>query len=130
MAATGFPTFQDGDVKIIISGSRQYMLHSSILKSVSPRLQDMLKDEHAANLSSKAIKRGVTARYRLVAIKNNRENCDDEDVEYFLEPVTLNEDGKPQTGRSVALDLENGLIAPRSFRVSETSVDVRACFGH
>ena len=116
-----FPNFHDADVKIIISGSRQYTLHSNILKEISPVMRELLADEYAAKLTSKAIKKGVTVRNRLVAVKNPQSNPDHAEIEIVLEPVILDSDGKPTNSEGIGLDLENGLVVPPVYIVSMTS---------
>ncbi len=67
MATEGsrFPKFVDGDVLINLSSSRTYYLHSGVLRRNSTILAKLLDDSHAAVLSSKAKKEGVTMRFRL-----------------------------------------------------------------
>ena len=62
-ASGNFPDFTDGDVRIVLSGSRQYQLHSTVLKNISPVLSEQLHQNYAAKLCSKAIKRNVTTRF-------------------------------------------------------------------
>ena len=63
--AGGFPYFTDGDTYIVLSPSRQYHLHSRTLRMHSTLLNDMLTEDNAAQLSSKARKEGITMRYRV-----------------------------------------------------------------
>lgn len=65
-----FPEFTDGDVLIIITSARRYKLHSSVLRRSSPTLVSLLDEAPAADLSSKARKKGVTIRYRLHLVEN------------------------------------------------------------
>jgi len=60
-----FPKFVDGDVLIILSSSRTYYLHSGVLRRNSTTFAKLLDESHAAVLSSKAKKEGVTTRFRL-----------------------------------------------------------------
>lgn len=60
-----FPKFADGDVVIVISGTRVYHLHSGVLRRNSTTFAKMLDVDHAALLSSKAKKEGITTRFRL-----------------------------------------------------------------
>ena len=111
--ASTFPEFDDADVHIIITGSRQYKLHSSILKSVSSTLCEILTDDRAAKLNKGAIKRGVTVRYRLLlASTTTPEFRGPDKTSHVLKPVHLGEDGKPLNGNPIALDLENGRVVP------------------
>ncbi|KAK5110596.1 hypothetical protein LTR85_000973 [Meristemomyces frigidus] len=104
--ASEFPQFKDADVRIVISGSRQYQLHSSILKSISPTMKELLADQWAAKLNSKAIKRGVTGKCRLLMVENEEEA---DKISHLLEPVPIDEDGKPMVNNTIRLDLENGV---------------------
>ena len=113
---TDFPLFRDGDVRIVITGFRQYHLHSSILKEISPVMRELLSEDYAAKLSSKAIKKGVTTRHRLIAVKNPDPDPYEPDVEIVLEPVVLDEEGKSHHPQPIGLDLENGLL-PRAIHI-------------
>ncbi|TKA25308.1 hypothetical protein B0A50_06212 [Salinomyces thailandicus] len=104
-----FPDFQDGDVRVIISGSRQYQLHSAILKSNSPVFAELLDDENAARLSSKAIKRGVRTRFRIIMVENT---SNEHIISHTLQTIPLDENGRPITPQAVPLDLENGRVIP------------------
>ncbi|KAK4912379.1 hypothetical protein LTR49_019197 [Elasticomyces elasticus] len=110
-----FPKFKGADVKIIISGSRQYELHSSVLKNASSRMEELLPDDDAARLNHKAIKKGITVKYRLDLAKNPLTDEDGIQVAYILTPVLLDEDGKASATNAVALDLENGRAVDPTF---------------
>lgn len=113
-----FPKFEGADVKIIVSASRQYELHSSVLTNASPLMKEfLLTDENAARLSSKAIKKHVTTKWRLELIKNPGRNEDGSYVDYVLEPVLLNEDGKALASNVVSLEFENGRAVNPTFLV-------------
>lgn len=60
-----FPKFADGDVIIILSGSRVYHLHAGVLRRNSTTFAKILDEDHAAVLSHKAKKEGITTRFRL-----------------------------------------------------------------
>lgn len=60
-----FPRFNDGDVLVVLSQSRQYQLHSRTLRLHSAFFRRLLTEERATKLSSKARKEGVTATYRV-----------------------------------------------------------------
>ncbi|KAK4540105.1 hypothetical protein LTR36_009770 [Oleoguttula mirabilis] len=105
--ASAFPQFGDGDVRVVISGSRQYQLHSSVLKSISPTLRELLADQWGAKLNSKAIKRGITVRFRLLMVDNQEETGT---ITHVLEPIPVDEDGKPAVANAMSLDLENGRV--------------------
>lgn len=87
-----FPKFIDGDVKIVISGSRQYHLHSNILKNASFRFRHLLSASNVAVLSSKALKKGVVIRSR-VDWKDVLDKSGELSVE--LHPVPLDSEGRP-----------------------------------
>ncbi|KAI7203424.1 hypothetical protein KC316_g700 [Hortaea werneckii] len=111
-----FPHFEDGDAHIIITGSRQYQLHSAVLKSNSPVLARLL-NENAARLSNRAIKRGATVRFRIMMTHNTTR---DGGLAYTLKPVPLNEEGKPTEHQIVGLDLENGRVVPSEVLAYES----------
>ena len=94
-----WPQFSDGDVLIIISGSRQYQLHSTMLKYASKNnlMKELLSDQNAARLTSKAIKRGAVIRYRLVGVPHNP-GADGVNVSIILKAVELNDEGRPVDG--------------------------------
>lgn len=104
-----FPIYADGDVKIVITGARQYQLHSSLLKRHSPVFMRLLDDAHAAQLSSKALRKGAVVRHRLIGI-SNPEMSSGSDVEVLLQPVPLDSNGKTQNSSFVDLRLENGIV--------------------
>lgn len=61
-----FPQYRDGDVSIVISSTRIYQLHSTILKRNSPYFEREL-DSAGARLTSKARQEGLAAyRFELV----------------------------------------------------------------
>jgi hypothetical protein len=64
-----FPNYGDGDVAIVVGPLKQYQLHSGVLRRNSLYFSDVLSEEAAANLSTKAKKDGVTIRYRLQLVK-------------------------------------------------------------
>lgn len=111
-----FPEFGDGDVLIVISGSRQYRLHSQLLRNHSIKMRELLTDEYGPPLTNKSIKKGITVRYRLELAEKDE---DDEDSGHMtsegntlkvrLEPVHMNGEGRPVDGRTIELDLENGM---------------------
>jgi hypothetical protein len=101
-----FPRFRDGDVHIIINGSRQYYLHSQLLRTHSSYFEHYLTNENGPPLTSKAIKRGMTVRWRFELEDVIEENGE---AEKQLTVVEMNGEGYPVEGRGIALDLENGL---------------------
>ncbi|RMY24890.1 hypothetical protein D0867_01079 [Hortaea werneckii] len=112
-----FPHFEDGDVHIIITGSRQYHLHSAVLRSNSPVMARLLNEENAARLSNRAIRRGATVRFRIVMTDSTTR---DGGLPYTLKAVPLNEEGKPTEHRIVGLDLENGRVIPAEVLAYES----------
>jgi hypothetical protein len=61
-----FPKYKDGDVSIVISSTRVYQLHSTILKRNSPYFERELQSP-GARLTSKARQEGLAAyRFELV----------------------------------------------------------------
>lgn len=126
---TGFPEFKDADVHIVISGSRQYQLHSSILKNGSPTMRALLDDTKVAKLSSKAIKDGIHIRFRLQLVPDEKE-----EGKYVLDKVELNDRGRAVNAPQIPLDLENGKTVDPVFlvglvasivTVKEESADIR-----
>ena len=67
--ASGFPRYDDGDVVVIVAPLKTYQLHSGVLRRYSHHFADVLREEHAAKLSPKAAKDGVTTRYCLQLMK-------------------------------------------------------------
>jgi hypothetical protein len=115
-AQTNFPEFADGDVRIVITGSRQYKLHSTILKSVSPLMQELLTDDIAAPLCSTAIKKEkATLRFRLDLTRIPPDNT--QKVPFIFDVVPLDKYAKPIVHKPIPLDLENGMIADPTFTV-------------
>ena len=113
-----FPHFKDGDLLIILTGSRQYKLHSSMLMSISSRINKLCTMQGEAKLTSKAIKRGTVVRFRMLMVPNNEEGDDVPDVPSVLMPIPLDSEGKPTVSCSVGLDLENGVVVPPIVKVS------------
>ncbi|KAK3717577.1 hypothetical protein LTR37_005643 [Vermiconidia calcicola] len=114
-----FPVYRDGDVKIVITGSRQYHLHSTTLKHYSSTFRALLSDENAAPLDKKAIKNGRIIRYRLDAVDNSQRDVEpDLDLATVLQPVKLGPDGKAPYDKQIPLDLENGRVVARIYDVS------------
>ncbi|KAK3065953.1 hypothetical protein LTR53_017857, partial [Teratosphaeriaceae sp. CCFEE 6253] len=92
-----FPKFDSADVKIVISTLRQYELHSSVLRAVSSRMKhQLLLEKNAAGLCNKAIKRGVSIRFRLDLVDNlEYSELDSNTVKYILRIVALDNKGRP-----------------------------------
>jgi len=113
-----FPIYKDGDVKIVISGARQYQLHSGVLKSNSRMMRRLLDEEYTAKLSKAAVRKGVVVRNRLVAMDNPQLTPRDGAIKLVLAVERLDSEGRVTDGRPVGLDLENGLVVPAIFAVS------------
>lgn len=64
-----FPLYSDGDVAIIVAPAKTYQLHSNVLRTQSHFFAEVLNEDQAATLSSKARKDGVTIRYRYQLVK-------------------------------------------------------------
>lgn len=118
----GFPRFSDGDVLIVLSGSRQYVLHSAILRNVSPTLSELLQEQYTAKLRKQAVKRRAP-RFRL-QLRGVSGNVQEDSLEkYTLDRVELDADGNPVDGRAAPLDLENGKSVGPKFVVSSCAFD-------
>lgn len=118
-----FPEFKDGDVKLTVTGSRQYKLHSGVLRNNSPVMREMLDERDAAQLDRKAQKNGITTRFKLVLVENALYPDGDDElsrIEYVFEAVPLTSNGQPagSNPRGVGDGLENGRVAPEIFLVS------------
>jgi len=112
-----FPIYKDGDVKIVISGARQYQLHSGILKSNSRMMRRLLDDEYTAKLSKAATRKGVVVRNRLVSVDNSELDPRYGAIKLVLGVEHLDSEGWVIDGRPVGLDLENGLVVPAIYAV-------------
>lgn len=75
-----FPKYDDGDVSIVISSTRIYQLHSSVLKRNSPYFEHELQIP-GARLTSKARQEGL-ASYRFELITQ-----EPTDIGYFERKV-------------------------------------------
>lgn len=90
-----FPTFQDGDVTIIVSTSRVYRLHSHILRQKSTYFEQYLQPESGQKLTSAARKAGHTPwRFQLHQLSHI-----DGDIGSFI-PVVSYSDAIPQQAQS------------------------------
>ena len=112
-----FPFFNQGDVEITLRGSRQYRLHSGILKSLSRTFRALLADEFTAQLSDRAKKKGAIMN-RLIAVPNTDPAMYQCDVDLILVPLELDSDGKPVDAHPIGLDLENGRSVDLIYVVS------------
>ncbi|KAL9617947.1 MAG: hypothetical protein Q9160_007313 [Pyrenula sp. 1 TL-2023] len=65
MAANDFLKFKDGDVLVSITGSTSYLLHAAHLRRNSKIFEELLAEEHGADLDATARRNGVTLRYYL-----------------------------------------------------------------
>ncbi|EMC94027.1 hypothetical protein BAUCODRAFT_219049 [Baudoinia panamericana UAMH 10762] len=105
-----FPHFNDGDVLVVISGARQYKLHSSLLRGSSIFFRIHLRDEWAAKLCTWATDRGVTTRYRFELRDSEDDPVSDSEIPYKLQMTGLDEMGRPINALvGFGLDLENGV---------------------
>lgn len=105
-----FPQFADGDVRISLSGSRQYQLHSGVLKNSSSVMRELLSEDYAAQLNNAAHRRGVLIRHKLVLAENPYIDEEDQNLTYVLQAVPLDPNGRPVPGAptGLGLELENG----------------------
>ncbi|KXS94890.1 hypothetical protein AC578_1674 [Pseudocercospora eumusae] len=101
-----FPEFADGDVKLTITGARQYQLHSGVLKNASPVMRDLLANENAAPLSRRAVSNGIVIRHKLVLVHNPDNEDDEQEIDYVLEPVPLDAMGRPSGNNPVGVGME------------------------
>lgn len=91
-----FPHFADGDVLVIITASRRYKLHSTVLRRSSPTFATLLDEEAAVELSRNARRKGVTTRYRLHLMENENGGVRSGGVEtpsHVLRRIPLDETG-------------------------------------
>ena len=70
VSLTEFPRFQDGDVTVVVSVSRTYQLHSSVLRRNSVFFDHLLRVQGPAELCPAAKKSGVTVVYRLELVRS------------------------------------------------------------
>lgn len=115
---TDFPHFRDADVKITITGARQYELHNSVLSNASPRMDELLDEEGAVDLTHSALKRGRTIKYRLDLAPNPDYKDDDKVVKYILKPVRLDSWGESDKMPRYLMDLENAKSVNPTHAVS------------
>lgn len=64
MTPNAFPAYTDGDVLIVITPDQQYQLHSQTLRNNSDSFRELLTEDKAVVLASKAKKNGVKVRWR------------------------------------------------------------------
>jgi hypothetical protein len=113
-----FPRYADGDVQIIISASRQYCLHSSILKLVSPTLAQLIDDSRPPPLPASALKKGAKQLWRFVAVENNVvSELSRETVPMVLKAIQPSADAKANMDISINLVNENGRVPDRIHEV-------------
>lgn len=91
-----FPHFADGDALVIITASRRYKLHSTVLRRSSPTFATLLDEEAAVELSRNARRKGVTTKYRLHLMENENGGVRSGGVEtpsHVLRRIPLDETG-------------------------------------
>lgn len=118
-----FPDFTDGDVLIIITSARRYKLHSSVLRRSSPTLVSLLDEAPAADLSSKARKKGTTVRYRLHLDENEEPRVRGvypPPPTHVLRRILIDENAAPISAYPDLLGdaNENGRVVPQYVLVS------------
>ena len=69
-----FPKYDDGDVVIVVSSSKTYQLHASVLRRNSPFFAVHLDRFPGVDLLPQAKRDGITARYRFELTKSNGGN--------------------------------------------------------
>jgi hypothetical protein len=124
-----FLNVADGDVKLVLGASRIHQVDSEVLRRATeigraemeedspdgepPAFVTLLAPGRAAALSKKAIKKGVSTRYHIVAtdLHTNEKGS----FVLALTPVELDEDGKPQSRVKPYLGLETGQRPPIVF---------------
>lgn len=139
LVESNFPFFKDADTLIVITGARQFKLHSGILSNNSTYFKHALAEDKGAKLSKQAIRKGVTIKYRFELVKPgfSIDNSHLEDYEidevtgpaldYSLNAVELDEDGKPVHGGGIPLDLENGRVVPPEILVRHRNRSLWVC---
>lgn len=90
-------------------------------------MRRLLDEQYTAKLTSKAIKKGVVVRNKLVAIDNPEPLDDEPKAGRILEPVNLDSDGKAIDGKPPGLDLENGMAVPYIVTVYFHHIHSRTC---
>ncbi|KAF2725359.1 hypothetical protein K431DRAFT_101205 [Polychaeton citri CBS 116435] len=113
-----FPYFLDGDTQIIVSGARQFKLHSSVLCRGSPYFARLLTTDSASSLSKIALKKGVTTRYRLVLQRPDDDGSfvGSDDLDHInFKLVELNDQGNPISRDPMPLDIYNGRKVPEYY---------------
>ncbi|KAL2352402.1 hypothetical protein BJ546DRAFT_207791 [Cryomyces antarcticus] len=101
-----FPKFTDGDTRIVISSSKQYHLHSSILRMHSTSFAAALVPENAAALSKKAEKEGINTRFHLELDQES----DPTTGQRALILVALDDHARPLHHSNLLPNVENGRV--------------------
>ena len=104
-----FPRFRDADLEVIISPTRRYELHSTVLKQSSTLFAELMRVE-GPRLTKKAQASGQTVRYCLQLTLSQT------DQTYRFRRVELNTDGRRTDGSFVGTYNENGKVPPAIFR--------------
>ena len=60
-----FPSFDDGDVLIVLSKKNMYKLHSNVIRRSAPVMGALLTENNAAKLNPKARKTNNALRWRV-----------------------------------------------------------------
>lgn len=60
-----FPSFNNGDVEIVLTPAKRLKLHADVLRAGSSKLSELLAIEKAAILNKKALSEGASVRHRL-----------------------------------------------------------------
>lgn len=112
-----FPHFTDGDVDLILTTTRRYKLHSTVLRRHSTLFASLLAPHHAVQLSRRALRNGVTVRYRLElraqsqspsSSSSSYNNNDGNGSESAFARAPLDSEGRAVQGEGSVIVEENG----------------------
>ncbi|CZT14905.1 uncharacterized protein RCC_00838 [Ramularia collo-cygni] len=110
-----FPEFEGGDVRVVLTTGRQYQLHASILRQHSRTMRDLLNPRTAIDLSSRAVRKGASTRWKMVLVPT-----DDEDaaLRFQLSIVPLTDSGVEPRGSTttIVVENENGRVSDPLFK--------------
>ena len=115
-----FPTFEDADVKVVVSESRQYQLHESALRNNSSTLRELLTDEDTPAFPSSVANKDNVFRRKLVLVPNPKLDDSPDDIDYIFGvfPPDSREDALPDISTSIASGQDTVQIATPLLNVS------------
>lgn len=105
--STEFGNYSDADTLMVISPTRRYMLHASILRRHSTLFKTLLKAD-GPKLSKKAENKGISLRYRLVLV--------DHGAEYRFHRIELDSEGRAADGSTFNMGSDAGKIPAPEFK--------------